>query len=223
MVLRRLMRMLGEVLRERAFHLHTASSYPEAQSFLRAHRVDLLFLDLNLFGRDGFLLLEELVKGPFATVVVSADRERALEAYQYGVLDYVTKPFNVKRLAQAIERFDERGGRDPSPALAVQAKGRLVRISLGEVRAIHGAGNYSEIETDSGGLWLYSGSLDHLETLLPTRFVRVHRSHIVDLDRVRMLENQPGSRYRLILDSGNPVPVGRTRLAYLRSLLDGRY
>ena len=69
------------------------------------HSIDLLLLDLNLHGKSGFLALENAVAGSFQTIIVSAYADQAITAYEYGVLDFVNKPFSRARLEKALNRF----------------------------------------------------------------------------------------------------------------------
>lgn len=81
------------------------SNLEDAQDSLVSQPVDVMFLDLNLHGKDGFLLLHEQLVQPFHTIVVSANTDRALEAFELGVLDFVGKPFTQERIDKALQRF----------------------------------------------------------------------------------------------------------------------
>ncbi len=220
MVARRLQRMLGEVFGDEAHELVLAHTFASARAQLETERIELVFLDLNLNGANGFALLAEAVAGPFETIVVSANTDRALEAFEYGVLDFVPKPFNRERLAKAVGRFRERGSdQPPAKQLAVKQGGRVLLVPLAEVVALHGAGNYAEIETRDGARYLHDKGLDRLAQVLPADFVRIHRSHIVAWREVVSLEAESGSRYHLVLKSGARLPVSRARVKELRQRL----
>lgn len=227
MVARRLLRLLGEILDGERHEIHHEASLEEARRHLRAGRaLDALFLDLNLRGQDGFDLLAEASAGPFYTVIVSAHHDRALEAFEYGVVDFVPKPFGIERLRKAVERLrrllegaSRTGAEDDNRLrhLAVRKARRVELLPVDQVVTIHGAGDYSELRCADGSRHLHAKTLDRLENLLPSRFVRVHRSAIVDLERAEALECEPGSRYHLRLQGGERVRVGRTRVADLRA------
>lgn len=76
-----------------------------ARAFLDEKKVDLLFLDLNLNGEDGFQILGEATAESFHTIIISAYTDRAAEAFAYGVLDFIAKPFTPERIHQALERY----------------------------------------------------------------------------------------------------------------------
>ena len=78
-----------------------------SQCFVLDHPVDLLFLDLNLHGEDGFDLLKNAAAGAFHTIVVSAHTDRAIEAFEFGVLDFVHKPYGEERIRLALGRYEK--------------------------------------------------------------------------------------------------------------------
>lgn len=217
-IARRLVRLLGEILEQPGRAIDAADSLDEAQTLLKQGRYDVLCLDLNLHGRDGFDLLASAVSGSHHTIVVSANTDRALEAFEYGVIDFVPKPFDRERLEKALSRVSatDRPESRRARVLTFRDGGRTRVVRVERIRAIHGADNYAEVELDDGLRLLHDKTLDQLEGLLPGRFKRVHRSHIVDFQRITGLENLPGSRYRARLDSGECVPVSRTRIRHLR-------
>lgn len=220
-IARRLVRLLGEILQEPGRVINTARSLNEAHAVLAQARYNVLCLDLNLHGRDGFELLASAVAGPHQTIVVSANTDRALEAFEYGVVDFVPKPFDRDRLEKALARVSatDRPESQRARVLSFRDGSRTRVIKVEQVRAIHGADNYAEVELDDGRRLLHDKTLDQLEGLLPRQFRRVHRSHILNLERIVGLENRPGSRYRARLDSGEGVPVSRSRIRQLRDFL----
>jgi len=192
--------------------IDVAASFDAAMALTRAP-LDLLFLDLNLHGRDGFALLEEAAAAPFQTVVVSAHHDQALRAFEYGVTDFVAKPWTEERLRRAIDRVMSagRGSARPTSTLFVR-KGRELRaVAVHEIDFIRGADDYSELHLAGGAVHLHAKTLSALEALLPHSFLRVHRSWIVNLARVRGTRSDA-----VVMHDGTPIPVGRayrTRVA----------
>jgi DNA-binding LytR/AlgR family response regulator len=221
MVARRLERLLGEILAGRTFHLQRVSSVTEARGVLEEGRIDVLFLDLNLNGRNGFQILADAASRSFQTVVVSAHEEQAIRAFEYGVTDFVPKPFTEARLRLALDRVAERAPvqREALRYLAVRRAGEVRPIRLEEVAYLQGAGDYAEIHCRDGSTHLHDKSLTELERLLPATFLRVHRSYVVHLAYVRGLRSEPGTRYALRLSTEEEIPVSRTRVAALRQHL----
>jgi DNA-binding LytR/AlgR family response regulator len=221
-IARRLDRMLCEIVEDRDVKTHTIHCFQEARSYLFKTPIDLLLLDLNLSGRDGFDLLKLSVSGAFHTIIVSAHTDQALRAFEYGVLDFIGKPFKKERLQKALNRLDEVHHRpDPSMKyLAVRTAGRIDLIAVEDVAYIKGAGAYSEIVLSNGSRELHDKSLEQLHTLLGDAFERIHRSYLVKVDEIAQFTVSEGSRYGVVLESGEELPVGRTRYKEVRARLE---
>ncbi len=212
MVARRLERMVRDIVGP-AGSIEVAPTFGAALEVIR-RPLDLLFLDLNLSGRDGFALLEEAAASPFQTVVVSAHHDQALRAFDYGVTDFVPKPWSESRLRQAIDRATGREPRGRAHKLVVR-KGRELRtVDLSRIVFIRGADDYSELHLDDASVHLHEKSLTALEALLPDGFARVHRSYIANFARVRGV--RPAA---LVLDDESVVPVGRVYRTAVRERL----
>ncbi|MBA4136877.1 MAG: DNA-binding response regulator [Opitutus sp.] len=221
LVAQRLERFCREILGAELEKLHVASSFDAAAGWLAEHPVDVTLLDLNLEGRDGMELLRRSVAGAFHTVIVSANTDRALEAFQYGVLDFVPKPFTRERLAQAFDRARgalTRGG-GTAKNLAVRKAGRVELIAVDDVLFVQGAGNYSELVLASGRRELHDKTLEKLAAILPPDFERLHKSYLVRLSALKALHASEGSHYEAELKNGTRLPIGRTRYKELRAKL----
>jgi len=177
-VARRVEQFCRSILRDRLTSLRRLESFDAAQATLAESPVDLLLLDLNLGGRDGMELLSSCVAGAFHTVIISANTDQALRAFEYGVLDFVPKPFTQERLAQALARalVPGRAGATAVKYLAVKKLGRVVPIAVGDLVFVQGAGNYSELVLADGRRELHDKNLDRLHTLLAPDFERIHKS-----------------------------------------------
>src|SRR5271157_1945729 len=97
MASRLLKNILIEILGEGIESIQVQRSLTASQCYLQDHTIDLLFLDLNLHVENGFALLASAAAGSFHTIVVSAHTDRAIEAFEYGVLDFVPKPYGEER------------------------------------------------------------------------------------------------------------------------------
>ena len=85
--------------------LQIKQTLESAYDFLVQNQIDLLLLDLNLSGKNGFDLLKDAVSGSFHTIIISAHTDQAIEAFKYGVLDFLPKPFEKDRLQKAFKRY----------------------------------------------------------------------------------------------------------------------
>lgn len=217
-VARRLVRLIRRILGETLTGLEVAPSLARARDALERTPPDLVFLDLNLNGRDGFRLLTEATACAFQTIVVSAHDQAAIRAFEHGVTDFVAKPFGEDRLALAIARARERWEERPAALryLMVRRSGDLVPVAIEHLRYIRGAGDYSELCGDDGDQFLHDKSLTTLTRLLPPAWRRIHRSYLVDEGRIARYRSQPGSRYFAVLTSGEELPVSRTFMRRIR-------
>ncbi len=219
LVARRLARMTREALGERLGQIDLAANLDQATRLLA--RVDdaVVLLDLNLSGVDGFELLRRAIAEPFQVIVVSANIDRAVEAFELGVLDFVPKPFSAERLNKALHRAvggTQDKGTQPR-FLAATLAGRMELIPIDSVIAIHGADDYSEVETQGGQRHLHKKTLTTLERLLPPEFMRVHRSHIANLRHALRLEADDTGRRHLVLRNLSRLPVSRSLLSDLEA------
>lgn len=214
-VARRLERMVREIVGSAA-SIEVAASHAAADGILR-RPLDLLFLDLNLNGRDGFSLLESAAAAAFQTIVVSAHHDQALRAFEYGVTDFVPKPWSVERLRTAIQRATSRDPGARATKLVIRKGKELRSVEASQITFIRGADDYAELHLADGSVHLHEKPLVALEALLPDGFVRVHRSYIANLARVR------GMRARaLTLEDDSVVPIGRAYRDALRARIGMR-
>lgn len=222
LIARRLERYCRELLGPQLHSLHLLPEFDEAAAWIDANPVDLLLLDLNLRGRDGMELLHHSVAGAFHTIIVSANTDQALRAFEFGVLDFVPKPFDRERFAAALRRATGESGRAPYPAqrLAVRRSGRFELIAVSDLLYVQGADNYTELVLSDGRRLLHDKTLERLETVLPEDFERIHKSYLVRLSAVKQLHVHPGSQFAAELITGQMLPVGRTRYKALRERLD---
>lgn len=220
LVRQRLLRLCAELAGSRA-RFDAVPDLDAAEERLQRSVYDGLLLDLNLAGEDGFELLRRAVAGRYHCVVVSAHRERALQAFEHGVLDFVPKPFSRDRLGQALERLLDAGRYRSGQAryLGIWRAQGTALVELRDVMWIRADGDYSQLRLRDGRDELHDKSLASLGSVLPPDFVRCHRSYLVNLRHVRSLHAGSGSRYWLVLADGTELTVGRAHVAALRSEL----
>ena len=216
-------RLCKDILGDAVTRIHTAGSLPEAQQWLERQPPDLLLLDLDLAGKNGFALLKQAVAGAFHTIIISANTQFALQAFEFGVLDFIGKPFGKKRLETALSRVLDRrrSACSQTKFLAVKQGNRLALVPLETIRYIQGAGPYSELVTLDGEPMLHDKSLERLEKVLPSNFERIHKSFIVNMNVVESLIGERGSRYAAVLRNGERLPIGRTRYKQLKQRFEG--
>lgn len=212
----------------------------EAVRAIAEARPDLLFLDVRMPEMSGLEVLEAV--GPDrvpAVVLVTALSDHALEAYELRAIDYLVKPFTRARFAETMTRVRRvlSGGAsgdhlqrdldalrrvapgDTDVLFPVRTEGRLILVRQREIVRVEGAGRYIRVHTEDDE-HLQRGSLtEAAERLDPNRFMRVHNSHVVNLERARELQPRGHGDYRLLLDDGTLVPVSRSYGEQLRERL----
>jgi len=201
---------------------------------------DLVFLDIQMPKLSGFEVLELLGEDAPAVVFVTAYDEYALKAFEVHAVDYLLKPVEPERLAEAIARVAERlqaapgGGAAPKPgALAADARppGRaLERVLVREAGQIHVLPaetiDYVEARDDyvvfvsAGKKFRKQQTLAELEAQLDgARFVRIHRSYLLNIDRLARLESYSKDGWLAFLRDGARLPVSRSGYTRLKALL----
>ena len=190
-------------------------------STIDQNTIDLLLLDLNLNGEDGFDVLQNVVAKSFQTIIISAYTDKAITAFNYGVLDFVPKPFDQNRLEQAFMRFttSEKQPNGDIQFLAVKKAKTIKLISIKDIRYIKGAGIYTELHLSNGRIELHDKSLESLEKLLPPMFERIHKSYILCWNEADKLVIEAGGRYNMLLKNGELLPVGRSKYKEIKHKL----
>ncbi len=192
------------------------SSGRDAVEQIRKSRPDLVFLDVQMPECDGFDVLE-LLGGdlPPAVVFVTAYDEYALRAFDAGALDYLLKPFDDARFGRALNRAKEKLAHylpsKPRAAerLVVRSQGRVLFVSVAEIDWIEAAGYYACLHVN-GDTHILRRSLSELEQDLgDERFIRIHRSIIVNVDRICGLELQSSGEYEVVLGSKARLRLSR--------------
>lgn len=219
-IAQRLQRFTKEILANNLTDLKWIDDIDDAESYLLDNSLDLLLLDLNLHGSDGFELLAQLNAASFQTIIVSAYAEQAIRAFEYGVLDFVAKPFNKERLQKAFQRFESRDATvEQCKHLAVKKTQGIILIPLEDVEFIKADGHYTELNLHGGKTHLHEKSINNIELILPTHYMRVHRSYIANMQEVSALNIASGGAYQLTLRSGCDIPVSRSYFSAVKSRL----
>ncbi|PWL38897.1 DNA-binding response regulator [Flagellimonas aquimarina] len=217
-IAKRIERMTRDIFGNSLQSLKHTNTLHEALLFIENNTLDLVLLDLNLNGDNGFDLLTKAVSESFHTVVVSAYKDQAVTAFEYGVLDFVPKPFNQDRLAQAFKRATakEKAENSKIKFLAVKKKGRMQLVPIEDVLYIKGAGAYTELFLMDGRKELHDKSLEKLEQLLSYSFERIHKSYLAKMSEVNQIIVESGSKYMVELKNGTRIPIGRTKYKDLK-------
>src|SRR5580658_9545394 len=181
---------------------------------------DLLFLDVQMPKLDGFEVLELIDRDP-AVVFVTAYDQYAMRAFDAQAMDYLLKPFSAERFDRALERAKGRTGKRPTPAprrvdrIVVRDGAKIHVIPLDKLDYAEAQDDYVALHAE-GKSYLKQQPIGELETALgAARFVRIHRSAIVNLERVARIEPYAKDSRVAILADGTRLPVSRSGYARL--------
>ncbi len=193
---------------------------------------DLVFLDIQMPGPSGVDVLRAMDPGPL-TVFTTAHDRHAVAAFELNALDYLLKPFGAERLSVAVDRARETlaksaggGARErsieafsegaPLQRVFVRRRARIVPVALRTIEHLEASGDYVTLWEGNTSYLVRVGLTELLERLDPQAFVRIHRSHAVNLDFVDAFAPYDGSRLEVALRSGKRVLASRSRSSELR-------
>lgn len=210
---------------------------------VQVHHPDLLLLDIQMPDLDGFQVLDQLSCGELPVVIfTTAYDQYAIRAFESHALDYLLKPFNHDRLHRALERvkvellkthehsvkariLDLLGKTKPETSqlnrLVIRTAGRVVFLELDEVDWIEAAANYVKLHVGKESFLLREGIGHFSAKLDPGRFVRIHRSSIVNVRRIRELQPCDSGEYIAVLRDGKELSCSRGCRPQLLKLIDG--
>ncbi len=214
----------------------------EALELIRNGHPDIVFLDVQIPGRDGLQLMAELPPAHRPAIILATAHERfAVEAFTAHAVDYLLKPFDRKRfhdaLKRAIDHIDSKqavglGARleemlatskvRPAERLAVKADGRVLFLKANEVVWVEAANNYCSLHLANGKHVMVRETLSAIEARLDTsRFARVNRSALVHLDQVQELQAAKYGDHTVVLRNGIRLPLSRSLRGRLGKIVIG--
>ena len=226
----------------------TAHSGDAALDQVASLHPDAVLLDVEMPILDGFDVVEELARlgGPTPLIVfVTAFPRFAASAFDTGAIDFLTKPVRLTRLEAAVDRLrraladrtanerlselagqlealrQERGGAGIHAPnhLWVRCRGEAVRVDLDRLVAIEAEGEYVRLFTGEASYLHRASVTAMMERLNPARFLRIHRSYIIDRNRIVSVRRRATGGYELLTDAGRTLPVGRNFRAMVRDIL----
>ncbi len=199
-------------------------SAEEALAALPAAKPDLVFLDVEMPECDGFELLDRIGPAPaFAIIFVTAHHQFALRAFEVGALDYLLKPFDDQRFERVLERVKGRlRVPDETRRFIIKHGNTLEVVKYMEIDWVEASDYYSTLHA-GGRTHMLRRSLADLDALLAAHgFYRIHRSAIVNLNRIRALEIREDGEYEVVLQTGQRLRMSRRyRKAVLERLKPG--
>jgi two-component system, LytTR family, response regulator len=202
---------------------------------------DLLLLDIQMPDIDGFEVLRRIASDKLPIVIFTTAYDRhAVRAFEAHALDYLLKPFDHERLHQAVDRaraellkahdreatqrvlkyLSERAGEKPNRRLVIKAGGRVVFLSFDEIDWVEAAANYVKLNVGKQSYLLREGIGRIAERLGPSQFIRIHRSIIVNLEKIKELQPVNSGEYIVVLKDGKELSCSRGYRAGLQHFID---
>lgn len=219
---------------EKIDYLNLLGTFDNALStftFLRENKVDLIFLDIQMDEFTGIQLLETLKDPPYVILTTAYD-EYALKAYELDVIDYLLKPIPFERFVKAVEkvyaRFLKDQNHQPQPLASnnpeaqndqaeftfIKSGNKTVKVYFNKILYIEGQRDYLQIHTEDSKIMTLLNFKKIQELLDPQRFIRVHKSYVISIDKIDYIENNA------IRIKNKLIPVSNTYKVAFFSLLN---
>jgi two-component system LytT family response regulator len=208
----------------------------EGMKAIQEHQPDLLFLDIQMPKINGFEMLE-LLDQPPAVIFTTAYDEYAIRAFDNHAVDYLLKPFSKERFDKALAKWKVMfAQKDTAPALkdvmesaansplqreriVVKSGSSIVVIPVDDIMYLEAADDFVKIHTRKGH-WLKNKTMAHFEQQLDAnRFIRVHRSYIVNISEITRLDPYEKDSHILLLKTGVSIPISKTGMVKLKEIL----
>lgn len=212
----------------------------EAIEVFKEKKPDLAFLDIQMPEMDGFELLDQFERDELPCVVfVTAFDEYAVKAFDVHAIDYLLKPYDQERFQEAVTRVKERLGGGTSDIqsrltelleqlpqnkkfrdrLVVKSEGRVVFVQSEDIDWIEAAGNYARLHVNDDAHLIRETMIGLERKLDPERFVRIHRSAIVNVGRIKEMQPLFHGEYLVVLNSGTQLTLSRGYRDNLQKIL----
>lgn len=202
--------------------LASLTNSSEALDFLRTNQPDILFLDIEMPGMDGFELLSELGRFSFTPIFISAYEEFGIKALRYKVFDYLIKPIDPQELVTTIQRYKEELIRNQEPRIKKEEQisflfdkvllpvgNEYEFVKVNDILRCEADDNYTTLYL-SNQTFLVSRTLKFFEENLPLQyFLRVHNKHLININQIKKYIKSDGGYFELI--DGSLIPLSRYR------------
>ena len=177
----------------------------EALEYIRKNEADLIFLDIQMSELTGINFMK-IVGDKMKYILTTAYAEYALEGYEHNVIDYLLKPITFDRFQKSALKAQERFPNETSQNsyFFIKSSGQQHKINFDEILYIESIKDYVNIKTDNQE-YIVLDTLKSLENQLPENFARVHKSFILNLDKIEKIDVR-----NVFLNSGKEIPIGET-------------
>ena len=202
--------------------LTTFTDAISAWGFLKKNQVDLVFLDIQMPDINGIQLAKSLDRKNPMVIFTTAYSKYAVEGFNVEAVDYLLKPFDFRRFLEAVNKASEQKALkqttsvvEDDQAIFVKSDYQNVRIAMRDIQYIEGFDDYIRIHVDTGkSIYTLMSLKNMLEKLPSTDFLRVHRSYIVPVKRIKRIHNQQ------VQLGDKEIPIGKSYVDAVRTFLN---
>lgn len=186
--------------------LHVCTDAIEASNFLQNNAIDIVFLDIEMPEMSGIDLLKVLTVKP-EVILITSKTDRALEAFEYSVTDYLLKPITYPRFLQAVAKAKEKREARPVPVaiptdIYVRTDSKIVKVNLKDLLYVEALADYVMLHTLSHRYIAHSTMKGIERKLTPKEFIRIHRSYIINTEKIDAIEDLS------VLINKKYIPIG---------------
>lgn len=214
------------------------ASAQEAMKAIETHQPELVFLDIEMPRENGFNLLEKLPNIDFEVIFVTAYDHYGIKAIKFSALDYLLKPIDISELIQAVNKAEEKINQqqenqrmlhllhnnrlpDENKTLALSLADKIEFVEINTITRCEAENNYTTFYLNNGQKLIVSKTLKEYDELLSSfHFLRVHQSHLINLDYVKSFIKNDGGYIRM--KDGSNVSISRQRRDYVLKILTGK-
>ena len=196
----------------------------EARQFLSDDRVDAIFCDINMPDLNGMDFVKSLAAPPLV-VFTTAYSEYAIEGFKVNAVDYLLKPFGMQEFMRAANRLQERlsipasARAETDDTLFLKTDYRIVKVNIPDIRYVEAMSEYLKVWIEGEAKPIITLlSMKKMEERLPDNFMRVHRSYIINLDKI-----QEVNKNRVIMDADTYLPIGDLYKEAFQTYLDKKF
>ena len=194
----------------------------EARAFLEKDTVDAIFCDINMPDLNGMDFVKSLAVPPLI-VFTTAYSEYAVEGFRVNAVDYLLKPFGLQDFQRAANRLKERlsspGGAEDESDIFLKTDYRIVKVSIPDIRYVEAMSEYLKVYIEGEAKPIITLlSMKKMEERLPDYFMRIHRSYIVNLNKI-----QEVNKNRVIMDKDTYLPIGDLYKEAFQAYLNTKY
>jgi len=196
----------------------------EARQFLTEDRVDAIFCDINMPDLNGMDFVKSLTAPPLV-VFTTAYSEYAIEGFKVNAVDYLLKPFGMQDFMRAANRLQERlsvpvaAPTETDDTLFLKTDYRIIKVSIPNIRYVEAMSEYLKVWIEGEAKPIITLlSMKKMEERLPSNFMRIHRSYIINLDKI-----QEVNKNRVIMDADTYLPIGDLYKEAFQTYLDKKF